>query len=192
MQDTWSQRFHETMFIVVNNSSLELDGSHSCLHVNGLKPLNCKLKKIKASKFELCKSHPHWTCTRCSTVPFSQTMAFVTFLKIFLRACVHAQSLQLCPILCNPMDYSPPVFSVHGILQERILGWVAMPSFQGFFPTQGSHLHLLQLLYCRQILFCWATREALFAKILHLKFKSGSSDVFWKITYTNTLPFVFR
>ena len=33
------------MFIVVNNSSLELDGSHSCLHVNGLKPLNCKLKK---------------------------------------------------------------------------------------------------------------------------------------------------
>ena len=30
-------------------------------------------------------------------------------------------SLQLCPTLCNPMDYSPPGSSVHGILQARIL-----------------------------------------------------------------------
>ena len=120
------------MFIVVNNSSLELDGSHSCLHVNGLKPLNCKFKKkIKASKLALYTSHPYWTCTRCSTVPVSQTVAYATFLKIFLRACVHAKSLQLCPILCSPMDCSPPGFSVHGILQERILGWVAMPFSRG-------------------------------------------------------------
>ena len=37
-------------------------------------------------------------------------------------------SLQLCPILCDPMDCSQPGFSVHGILQARILKWVAMPS----------------------------------------------------------------
>ena len=30
--------------------------------------------------------------------------------------------------LCNPMDCSPPGSSVHGILQARILEWVAMPS----------------------------------------------------------------
>ena len=30
--------------------------------------------------------------------------------------------------LCNPIDCSPPDFSVHGILQARILEWVAMPS----------------------------------------------------------------
>ena len=41
---------------------------------------------------------------------------------------VLAKSLQLCPTLCDPIDYSPPGFSVHGILQERILEWVAMPS----------------------------------------------------------------
>ena len=29
---------------------------------------------------------------------------------------------------CNPMDCSPPGSSVHGILQARILEWVAMPS----------------------------------------------------------------
>ena len=47
----------------------------------------------------------------------------------FLRVC--PKSLQLCPILCNPMDNSPPGSSVHGILQTRILEWVAMPSSRG-------------------------------------------------------------
>ena len=42
-----------------------------------------------------------------------------------------AQSLQLCPALCNPMDYSPPGSSVHGILQGRMLEWVARPSSRG-------------------------------------------------------------
>ena len=33
---------------------------------------------------------------------------------------------QLCPTLCNPMDCSPPCSSVRGILQARILEWVAI------------------------------------------------------------------
>ena len=41
------------------------------------------------------------------------------------------KSLQSCPALCDPMDYSPPGSSVHGILQERILEWVATPSSKG-------------------------------------------------------------
>ena len=40
---------------------------------------------------------------------------------------VHAKLLQLCPTLYDPMDCSPPASSVQGILQERILGWGAMP-----------------------------------------------------------------
>ena len=42
--------------------------------------------------------------------------------------CVYAQSLQSCPTLCDPMDCSPLGSSVHGILQARIVEWVAMPS----------------------------------------------------------------
>ena len=38
---------------------------------------------------------------------------------------------QLCPTLCNPMDWSPPGSSVHGILQARILEWVAVPYSRG-------------------------------------------------------------
>ena len=45
--------------------------------------------------------------------------------------CVHIQSLQLCLTLGNPMDCSPPGSSVHGILQARILEWVAMTSSRG-------------------------------------------------------------
>ena len=41
---------------------------------------------------------------------------------------VSAQSLQSCPILWDPMDYSPPKSPFHGILQARILDWIAMPS----------------------------------------------------------------
>ena len=39
-------------------------------------------------------------------------------------AAAAAKSLQSCPTLCDPMDCSLPGFSVHGILQARILEWV--------------------------------------------------------------------
>ena len=45
--------------------------------------------------------------------------------------CVHAKSLQSCPTLCHPMECSPPGSSVHGILQARILEWVARPCSRG-------------------------------------------------------------
>ena len=45
-----------------------------------------------------------------------------------MSACVVTQS---CPTLGNPMDYSLPGFSVHGISQARILEWVAISSSRG-------------------------------------------------------------
>ena len=44
---------------------------------------------------------------------------------------VCAKLHQLCPTLFNPMDRSLPGSSVHGILQARILDWVAVPSSRG-------------------------------------------------------------
>ena len=44
------------------------------------------------------------------------------------------------------MDCSPPGSSVHGILQARMLEWVAV-LLRGIFLTQGSHLCLLHLLH---------------------------------------------
>ena len=38
---------------------------------------------------------------------------------------------QLCPSLCDPMDYSQPGFSVCGIIQARVVEWVAIPFSRG-------------------------------------------------------------
>ena len=64
------------------------------------------------------------------------------------------------------MDWSPPDFSVHGILQARILEWVASSFSRGIFLIQGSSLDLL---YCRQILYRWATWKAHFLFIPFVK-----------------------
>ncbi|MES6266278.1 hypothetical protein U6R57_12305, partial [Cutibacterium acnes] len=51
---------------------------------------------------------------------------------------------QSCPTLCDPMDCSPPGSSVHGILQARILEWVAISFSRGSSQprdqTQVSHI----------------------------------------------------
>ena len=46
---------------------------------------------------------------------------------IFTFLCLHANSLQSCPTLCNLMECSPPGSSVPGILQARILEWPFPP-----------------------------------------------------------------
>ena len=46
-----------------------------------------------------------------------------------------------CLTLCHPMDCSPPGSSVHGILQTRILEWVAMHSSRGsYWPRNRTHI----------------------------------------------------
>ena len=47
--------------------------------------------------------------------------------------------VQSCLTLCNPMDYSPPGSSVHGIFKARILEEVAI-SFPGDLPNPGMEL----------------------------------------------------
>ena len=54
--------------------------------------------------------------------------------------CMHAKSLQLCLTLCDPTDCSPAGSSVHGILQARTLGWVAMPFSSGSSPPRDQTL----------------------------------------------------
>ena len=50
--------------------------------------------------------------------------------------CDGGLSAKTCPILCDPLDCSPPGSSVHGISQARILEWIAI-SFSGDVPNPG-------------------------------------------------------
>ena len=57
----------------------------------------------------------------------------------FRCLCACTMSLQLCLTLCGPMDCSLPGSPVHGILQARILEWVAMPSSRrSYFGVYGA------------------------------------------------------
>ena len=63
------------------------------------------------------------------------------------RACLVAQS---CLTLCDPMDCSPPGFSVHGDSPGKSTGVGCHALLQGIFPTQGSNPGLP---HCRWILY---------------------------------------
>ena len=64
---------------------------------------------------------------------------------------------QSCPTLCDPMDCSPPGSSVHGILQARILEWVAISFSRG--PSQPRDQTQVSRIAGRRFNL-WATREA--------------------------------
>ena len=68
----------------------------------------------------------------------SNIMVFPLFLLLEVEV-KESESLSLCSTLCDPMDYR-----VHGILQARILEWVALPfsreSSQPRDRTQVSHI----------------------------------------------------
>ena len=58
---------------------------------------------------------------------------------------MRAKLLQLWPTLCDPVDYSRPQSSIHGILQERILEWVAVPSTREFPDPEIKRVSLMSL-----------------------------------------------
>ena len=73
-----------------------------------------------------------------------------------IRHRLHAKSLQSCLTLCDPMDCSPPGSSVHGILQTRILEWVAISFSKGSsWPRDRTCISCI----CRRILYYWTTWE---------------------------------
>ena len=89
---------------------------------------------------------------------------YISNIYVYICMKVEMSIAQLCPTLCNPTDSSPTGSSVHGILQIRILEWVAIS-----FP-RGSSQHRDQTCascISRQILYRWATREA-----FHLQWQS--------------------
>ena len=60
----------------------------------------------------------------------------------YICVCISSvQFSQSCLILCDPMDCSPPSFSVHGIFQARILEWVAISFSRGSSQLRDRTCH---------------------------------------------------
>ena len=74
--------------------------------------------------------HPSW-------LPSSPSFGSFILVNHLPISHMHAQSLQSCLTHCDPMDCSSPGSSVHGILQARILEWVAVPFSGGYSQPKG-------------------------------------------------------
>ena len=90
------------------------------------------LEKGKATHFSILG----WRIPR-TIQSFPKVAAFFSIKWSYLWK-VKLLIAQLCPILCDPMDCSPPDSSVHGILQARVLVWVAMSSSRGSSQPRGQ------------------------------------------------------
>ena len=80
---------------------------------------------------------------------------------------------QLCPTLCNPVDCSPPGSSVHGILQARILEWVAISFSRG--SSQPRDRTQVSRIAGRHFIL-WVTREAYRLPIACIKIDFDTSS----------------
>ena len=74
---------------------------------------------------------------------------FICSPRLTLSSILHAQSLQLCLMLCDPMDCSPPGSSVHGDSPSKNTGMGCHTLLLGILTIQGSNPDLP---HCRQIL----------------------------------------
>ena len=100
------------------------------------------------------------------------------------QAMVHSESesevAQSCPTLCDPVDCSPPGSSAHGILQARVLEWVAISFSRGSSrprdQTQVSHI-------AGRRFNLWATRDRVTIFIVEMnEFTKHLTANWWQST----------
>ena len=85
--------------------------------------------------------------------PYNLLVVVAYFLKISLSWSTHfsfpmayAVLTQSCPALCDPIDYSLPGSSIHGIFQERFLEWLAISYFrESCWPRDQTHISCVAL-----------------------------------------------
>ena len=87
-------------------------------------------------------------------MPSNHLILCTYVVPVFIRkACMRAKLLHSCPTLCSPIDCRLPGSSVQGILQARILEWVAMPSSRWSSQPRGwTHVSYVSCIG-RQVLY---------------------------------------
>ena len=126
-----------------------------------------KLREMVRNREALACCSP-WSCrVRHDCATEKQQYPFVYKHHIFIHVCVLVT--QSCPILCDPMDCSPPGFSVQRVFQDRILAWVAIPFSRG--SSQPSDWTQVSYIAGR-FLTIWATKEALLYPLYPLSLMS--------------------
>ena len=140
------------------NSALDLITRYQCWLINYNK---CTTLMQNSNNIRNCVSEEGWGVSMNSILSArffcNRKTALKICLLIFFNKChriahsdilkMRAKWSQSCPSLWDPMDCSPAASSVQGLLQARILDWVAMPSYRGSAWPRDRTLCLLHLLH---------------------------------------------
>ena len=116
----------------------------------------CHNDEPTSSSLKVYMRVPSWSHTLCrfwqmgknASLPLWYTDNFAVLKTLCAALCLVVQS---CPALCDPMDCSPPGFSVRGDSPGKNTGVGCHAFLQGVFLTQGMNPGLL---HCRWIIYC--------------------------------------
>ena len=102
-------------------------------------PQCMKVKRKVKSLSHIRLSATPWTAAY--QAPPSMGFSRQEYSLCTIKFSVNSEVTQLCPTLCDPADCSPPSSSFHGILQARILEWVAISFSRGSsLPRDGTQV----------------------------------------------------
>ena len=87
--------------------------------------------------------------------------------------CMRAKPLQPYLTLCDPMDCSLPASSVHGILQARILEWVAMTFSRGSSQPRGGTWVSYVSCIGKQVLCHWCHLGSPYGRFKQMLIREG-------------------
>ena len=143
-RDSWDGRFN---FLSLKIKGLWTPGNRKASCHKGGQPGICN----RASPVHMNRRYLLWDC--CHLVfPNSQILATMSRTQKITTNLQKVKVAQSCPTLHDSIDYT-----VHGILQARILEWVTIPFSRGSSQprnrTQGSHI-------ASRFFTSWAMREA--------------------------------
>ena len=115
-------------------------------------------------------------CSQYGFINISNMVILMWYYEYINMACILSHFSHVLT-LWDPVDCSPPGSSIHGILQARILEWVAISS-PGIFPTQGLNPCLISLTLAGGFL----TTSAIWEAHLNITYRwiKTSTRVIWR------------
>ena len=144
--------------VAKSQTQLHFHFSLACIGEGNGNPLQCSCLENPgdggawwAAVYEVAQSRTwlKWlSSSRAAWCPCLCTLIYSLLLKVLVA--------QSCPTLCDPINCSPSASSIHGILQPRILEWVAISSSRG--SSQPRDWTLVSCIASR-FFIVWATRD---------------------------------
>ena len=117
-----------------------------------LNPLSTGQKKRHKLWIELFREQ----CIFCTSESPRRKQNSILMVQLWKKES-ESEVIHSCPTLCDPVDCSPPGSSVHGILQARVLEWVAISFSRG--SSRPRNWTWVSRIEGRRFAL-WATREA--------------------------------